>query len=77
MFTVMDDIVQKLSTLTGTECHILLYCQGIGLWVEVQSYANYSYGNALDALSGSNSSNTLLTIFVQSTTKLILCGIVK
>lgn len=35
MFTVMDDIVQKLSTLTETEYHILLYCQGIGLWVEV------------------------------------------
>jgi hypothetical protein len=77
MFRVMDDVVQKLSTLTGTECHILLYCQGIGLWIEVKWYANYSYGNALDALSGSYSSNTFLKIFVECTTKLILCGIVK
>ena len=43
----MGDSVQKLSTLAGTECHILLYCQGISLWIEVKQYANYSYGNAL------------------------------
>jgi hypothetical protein len=78
----MDKTVQKLSTLAGTECHVLLHCQRIGPLVEVKYFAKYLLSSMLLTLSViHNSLNTFLKIFVQNTIKMnpivFLRGIVK